>query len=509
MTVVSTIVSIVEQNAAKFPDRIALCDLSETFTFSQVLENSRQAAGVFQAAGIKKGDAIAIMGQNSFDFVFAYFGALMAGAVAVPVNHKLTAPEVSYILEDSCAALFLFDGSLADVAEKLEAPADRQIQKMALDTRASGTPFLWDMEQAPFSPASLGEDDPAQILYTSGTTGNPKGCLHTHKSVLAAGRAGREAVGLTGEDRVLIAMPIWHSSPLNNWFMGITLAGGTTVLIREYHPLLFLQAVQERRCTVYFGAPISYLMPLQVIPNFGTFDLSSMKAWIYGGGPIAPETVKKLTAAYKSHRFFQVYGMTESGPTGTVLRPEDHKDHAGSIGRQALPGAELKVMKDEKTQAGPGETGEIWLRAGSMMKGYLNRPDDTNAAFSGDWFRTGDVARIDEDGYLFIVDRLKDMIVTGGENVYSKEVEDKIMEHPAVAEAAVVGIPHPDWGESVKAVIVTAQDQEISAEDLTEFLSKRLAKYKLPRIIDIADSLPHTPSGKVMKFKLRKDPSHA
>lgn len=508
-----TVVNLVEENAARHPDQIALCDLTDTFTFSRVFEKSRQAAGIFQSAGIAKGDRVAIMGQNSFDFIFSYFGALMAGAVVVPVNHKLTAPEVAYILEDSSTALFLFDGSLAHVAGKIDLP----VTKMAMDSRASGTPFIWDQEKTAFSPVALEETDLAQILYTSGTTGNPKGCMHTHAGVLAAGRAGQKAVDLTGADRMLIAMPIWHSSPLNNWFMGICLAAGTTVLIREYHPLHFLQAVQERQCTVYFGAPISYLMPLQVIPNFGEFDLSSMKAWIYGGGPIAPETVKKLTAAYKSDRFYQVYGMTESGPTGTVLRPEDHKGHAGSIGCQALPGAQLKVMADDKTQAGPGETGEIWLKAGSMMQGYLNRPDATEAAFHDGWYRTGDVARIDTDGYLFIVDRIKDMIVTGGENVYSKEVEDKIMEHPGVTEAAVIGIPHPDWGESVKAVVVPAQNQErdqdgepgLTETALKAFLSERLAKYKIPRTIDIVESLPHTPSGKVMKFKLREERSHA
>ncbi|MCG8636795.1 MAG: AMP-binding protein [Desulfobacterales bacterium] len=489
----------VEKNAALYPDKIALCDMSTEFTFSQVLEKSRQAAAVFQDLGISKGDAVAIMGQNSFDFVFSYFGVLLAGGVVVPVNHKLTSPEVTYILEDSRARLFLFDGSLAAVAGEI----DPSIKKMSLDSPAEGFPFLGACAAAPFEPVELKEDDRAQILYTSGTTGNPKGCIHTHKSVVSAGITGARAVDLNETDRMLIAMPIWHSSPLNNWFMGITHAGGTAVIIREYHPLHFLEAIEKRRCTAYFGAPISYLMPLQMIPNFNEFDLSSMKAWIYGGGPIAPETVKKLTAAYRSDRFFQVYGMTESGPTGAVLRPEDHKEHAGAIGCQALPGAELKVMKDTETQAGPGDTGEIWLRAGSMMKAYLNRPEATKDAFFDGWYRTGDMARIDKDGYLFIVDRIKDMIVTGGENVYSKEVEDRIMEHPDVAEAAVIGVSHPDWGETVHAVIVTAQGKELTQENLTDFLGKRLARFKIPKKIRFVPELPHTPSGKVMKYKLR------
>ena len=497
------VIELIDANAERYPDKIALSGMDTEISFKQVKEKSEQAAACFQARGIKKGDAVALMSQNTFDFVFSFFGILKAGGVAVPVNHKLTAMEVDYILENSRSVLFLFDGSLHPVAEGLTAG----VSKMSMDTRAKGFDFLGDaMDKAPaFSVVDVQDADLAEILYTSGTTGNPKGCVHTHKSVISAGRTGAGVLGLENTDIMLIAMPIWHSSPLNNWFMGITSVAGKSVLLREYHPLHFLEAIQKKSCTAYFGAPISYLMPLQMLPNFGDFDLSSMKAWVYGGGPIAPETVKKLEKAYQSDRFFQVYGMTESGPTGTVLYPEDHAEHAGSIGNKALPGAELKVMKDDMTPAGPGETGEIWLKAASMMKGYLNNPEATEDAFYDGWYRTGDIARIDKDGFLFIVDRIKDMIVTGGENVYSKEVEDRIMEHPGVAEAAVIGAPNPDWGETVKAIIVPAKGQELTEDELKDFLSNRLAKFKIPRKFDFVSELPHTPSGKVMKYKLRKD----
>ena len=498
-----SVIELIDANAERYPDKIALSGMEMEISFKQVKEKSEQAAACFQARGITKGDAVALMSQNTFDFVFSFFGILKAGGVAVPVNHKLTAGEVDYILEDSGSVLFLFDGSLRPVAKSLTAG----ISRMAMDTRADGFDFLGDaMDKAPaFSVVDVRHDDLAEILYTSGTTGNPKGCVHTHESVVSAGRTGAGVLGLENTDIMLIAMPIWHSSPLNNWFMGITSVAGKSVLLREYHPLHFLEAIQKKSCTAYFGAPISYLMPLQMLPNFGEFDLSSMKAWVYGGGPIAPETVKKLEKAYQSDRFFQVYGMTESGPTGTVLYPEDHAEHAGSIGNKALPGAELKVMKDDMTPAGPGETGEIWLKAASMMKGYLNNREATEDAFYDGWYRTGDIARIDKDGYLFIVDRIKDMIVTGGENVYSKEVEDRIMEHPDVAEAAVIGVPNPDWGETVKAIIVPAKGQELTEDDLKDFLSNRLAKFKIPRKFDFVSELPHTPSGKVMKYKLRRD----
>lgn len=501
-----TVIELIDGNAARRPDAIALCNMETEFTFKQVQEKSEQAAACFQALGIGKGDAVALMSQNTVDFVFAFFGILKAGGIAVPVNHKLTAPEVDYILEDSGSTLFLFDGSLQPVAESL----CTGIRKMAMDTPADSIDFLGDfMNRAPgFSGVDVTCEDPAEILYTSGTTGKPKGCIHTHGSIVSAGRTGAETLGLNQDDTMLIAMPIWHSSPLNNWFMGITTAGGKSVLLREYHPLHFLEAIEKRSCTAYFGAPISYLLPLQMIPHFADFDLSSMKAWVYGGGPIAPETVKKLQRSYRSDRFFQVYGMTESGPTGTVLLPEDHENHAGSIGNQALPGARLKVMKENHEQAGPGETGEIWLKAGSMMQGYLNNPEATSRAFVDGWYRTGDMARIDNDGFLFIVDRIKDMIVTGGENVYSKEVEDRIMEHPGISEAAVIGIPHPDWGETVHAVIVTAKGQDLTEDELKQFLSERLAKYKIPRKFNFVTDVPHTPSGKVMKYKLKEEFSH-
>jgi len=500
------VIALIDRNAERYPEKVALCDLEREFTFAEVRAKSEQAAACFQSLGIGKGDPVALMSQNTFHFVFAFFGILKAGGVAVPVNHKLTAVEVDYILENSGAKLFLFDGSLAAVAEKLTTG----ILTMAMDTPVEGFDFLGEaLEQAPaFSPIDIQGEDRAEILYTSGTTGNPKGCVHSHKSVVFAGETGAKALGLDDSDTMLIAMPIWHSSPLNNWFMGITTVGGKCVLLREYHPLHFLQAIESKACTAYFGAPISYLMPLQMIPNFKAFNLSSMRAWVYGGGAIAPETVRKLKQAYGSDRFFQVYGMTEAGPTGTVLVPEDHEKHAGSIGNQALPGAQMKVMKDENTPAGPGESGEIWLQAGSMMEGYLNNSQATADAFHDGWYRTGDMARIDEDGFLFIVDRIKDMIITGGENVYSKEVEDRIMEHSGVAETAVVGVPHPDWGETVHAMVVTVKDQELTPDELKQFLSTRLAKYKIPREFHFVSELPHTPTGKVMKYKIREDFSH-
>ncbi len=494
---------MLDSNARKNPHKDCLRFQGKGYSYQVIKELAEKAAGLFQSQGLKKGDRAAIMSQNTPGFVITLYGILKAGGVVVPVNHKLMKPEVEYILEDSGSKIFLFDGSLAENASKVASPA----LKISLDSPAKGFPHfeLLLKSASSFVPVEMNADDLAELLYTSGTTGKPKGCMHTHRTVLMAGITGALAIKLDEDDRLLMAMPIWHSSPLNNWFGGIQYVGGTTVMIREYHPLYFLQAIQQEKCTVYFGAPISYIMPIQMIPNFDQFDLSSMRAWIYGGGPIAADAAGMIMKKYKSDQFYQVYGMTESGPTGTTLPPKDQVRKAGSIGKTGLPGCDVIVMKSSTDQAKSGEVGEIWLKAESMMKGYFQNPGATAEAFSGHWYKTGDMARVDEDGYLFMADRLKDMIITGGENVYSKEVEDAITGHPDVVEAAVIALPHPEWGETVGAIVVPAKGKILSEDALKAFLADKIAKYKIPRTFKFVESLPHTPSGKVMKYKLREE----
>jgi feruloyl-CoA synthase len=473
----------------------------QSWSYLETRQQAERVAALLQMKGIGKGDKVAIMSQNTPSFVFAFFGALKAGGSVVPINHKLAGPEADYILSHSESKIFFFDGSLAEVARKLPA----SIPKMCMDSPAQGFEQLESTvpPASSYQPVTISDSDIAEILYTSGTTGKPKGCLHTHRGVVMAGITGAMAMKLDEQDRLLMAMPIWHSSPLNNWFMGIQYVGGVTVLIREYHPLHFLQAVQTEQCTVYFGAPISYILPIQMIPQFKEFNLSSMRCWIYGGGPMSPETARMVMESYQSENFYQVYGMTEAGPTGTVLFPRDQVTKAGSIGNRALPGADLQVIKTDGKKAGPGDIGEVWLQADSMTQGYYKNPEATKAAFEGGWYKTGDLVRIDSDGYLYIVDRLKDMIVTGGENVYSKEVEDAIAGLPGVMETAVIGKPHPDWGETVVCFIVPKKGETVDQETLRHSLSEKLARYKIPKEFNIVEELPHTASGKVMKYTLR------
>ena len=490
-------------HAKAFPDKPLLRYEGQSISYADMQLRSRRAAGLLQARGVGAGDRVALICFNTPGFVDALLGAWRLGATVVPVNHKLQAPEVQYILDHCKAKAVVFDAALAPVMSRVDTAAARLSTAGEVDGVES-----FDVQLAA-SPAIEGitpaDESVAEILYTSGTTGKPKGCLHSHRSVTLAAMNAALVASISRSDRLLMAMPIWHSSPLNNWFGGTLYVGGSIVLLREYHPLHFLQTVQDERISVYFGAPVSYLAPLQMLPNFADFDLSSVKTWVYGGGPIGAEMARKLAVAYKTERFYQVYGMTESGPLGTTLYPEEQVAKAGSIGRGPTPGIAVRVMRDETHEAQPGEIGEIWLKGDTLTLGYLDDPEATRNAFTPDgWYRSGDLARLDEDGYLFIVDRSKDMIVTGGENVYSKEVEDVLHAHPAVAECAVVGQPHPEWGETVVAHVLLKPGSSASDEQLSEFLADKLARYKIPRVYRFAtQSLPRTPTGKLQKFLLR------
>lgn len=497
-----TINEVLESMAMQRPRHPAVIDGEQHIDYAQLHERVARMAAWLRAHGIGKGDKVALQGRNTAAWVVAYYAVLDLGAVAVPVNHKLAAPETGYILQHSESRLWLVDADLYR-------PIEGAPPAFALHGDSSGALPGIDLSDniAPAqmqSQAPVHADDLAELMYTSGTTGRPKGCMHSHANILLAGTGSSLVYGLGPDDRVLIAMPIWHSFPLNNLLVGSLFVGATVILLPEFHPAHFLKAVQQHRCTLFFGAPIAYLLAIKAVPDFADYDLSSMRVWLYGGGPIDATTARLLSERYRVGQFYQVFGMTETGPTGTALLPHEQVSKAGSIGRHAVSGCTVRVMADEQREAGPGEIGEIWMRCQSMMQGYYRDPAATAAAFHQGWYRSGDLARVDEDGYLFIVDRLKDMIVTGGENVYSKEVEDVLAGHPSLAEVAVIGVPHPEWGESVTAIVVPQAGATVTLEEMQAYCEARLAKYKIPRRIKVVQALPRTPTGKVMKYQLRQ-----
>lgn len=345
----------------------------------------------------------------------------------------------------------------------------------------------------------------AEILYTSGTSGTPKGCVHSHRTAALTAAYSAATMSMRGDERFLICMPIWHAAPLNNMTLGTLFAGGTVVLQREYEPRGMLEVIQRERITALFGAPIALIAPTQAVPDYADYDVSSVRAWLYGAGPLDADTVRRLMKAYGTENFQQVYGMSETGPAGASLLPAEHVGKAGAIGRGGMPGVDLRVVRPDGSDAEAGESGEIWLRTDTRMLGYLDDEAATAEVFAGDWYRSGDLGRIDEDGYVTLVDRMKDVIITGGENVASQEVEGALRGHPDVLDVAVVGRPHPQWGETVVAFVVPREGAGLEQAGMRDWLEARIARYKVPRELILRDALPRTPSGKITKHVLRAE----
>ncbi|SEL90680.1 class I adenylate-forming enzyme family protein [Rhodococcus maanshanensis] len=502
--------TMLESTCRKFPDKEAVVYGAERLSYRELVAASKRAAEVLRGRGVRRGDRVAVMTYNTPGFVIAAFGAWRAGAVLVPVNHKLAPPEVEYTLTHCGAKVGVVSAGLRANAEAGAPQVDWLLTELGDDAEGNADrdfDALVDVADE-WAGVEVEETEIAQVLYTSGTTSAPKGCLHTHRSITTVAPYIATTLGLDRDERVLIAMPIWHAAPLNVWFVPTMFLGGTVVLMREYAPLPFLEIIGAEKITAFFGAPIAYLAPLQVVRAAGidmsTYDFSTMRRWTYGGAPIGAEVARQLQDAYRSEDFYQVYGMSEMGPTGTALYPHEQIAKAGSIGRGGMPGVDLRVVRPDGLDAGPGETGEIWLASDTRMVGYLDNDEATAEVFEGRWYRSGDVARVDEDGYLYIVDRTKDVIITGGENVYSQEVEEAIRPRADIVDVAVIGRPHPQWGETVVAVVATVGGATLELDELREYLADKLARYKIPRELVVVDELPRNPSGKLTKHVIRE-----
>lgn len=501
--------ALLDSTVLRDPSHEALVYGTDRYSYGELRELALRAATVLQNNGVRPGDTIGIMTFNVPGFIFAAFGAWYMGATVVPVNHKMQAPEVKYTIEHSGTMLGIVSAELAQIA-RTGAPHITWLET------ESDAPDSFDAQLAAAAPAQPGdftEDAVAQILYTSGTTSAPKGCVHTHRNIAQVAMLITMNMGYLPDERYLLCMPIWHSAPLNIILLPMVFIGGTVVLQREYHPIDSLAMIEKERITTFFGPTIAYAAPILAAkkgaPQLSSYDFSTVRRWNYGGAPIDRETAQLLIDAYRTDQFYNLFGMSEMGPTGCMLRPEDQLRKAGSVGREAMWGNAMRVVKADGTDAGPGETGEIWFSGDTRMREYLNNPEATAAAFEGDWYRSGDIARLDEDGYLFIVDRSKDVIIVGGENVYSLEVEEAVIAHPRVVDVAVVGRKDPDWGEQVVAVVTTDDGQPLDVEELRDFLSDKLARYKIPRELIVTEELPRNPSGKLLKHRLRSQIAEA
>jgi len=491
---------ILEHNARKFPTKEAIIGMGQRLTY-EVLD--RQVEGLahgLMTKGITAGDKVVLFMPNVTEFVVVYFAVHRLGGVIVPINAKSTIPEIEYILEHSDAKALVVHELLFEVVKPLQSNLLLLKTGGSVGKWHSFERFVETKSHVKLQSASS-DDEPCTILYTSGTTGRPKGVLFSHRNVLTVAQMICIEMEMKPESRLLLMMPLSHSAPLHLFLLAGMIVGATHVLTPTFTPELLLKTVETERTTHFFGAPVAYLLTGKD-SGIAKTDLSSMKWWVYGGAPLSKGEVEFIQSAFRTDNLVCVYGLTEAGPSGTLLLGHEHADKAGSIGKRAALFTELRIVDGNGEDVATGKVGEIYLRGDGTMLGYYKNEEATLATFDGDWLKTGDLARFDEDGYIFIVDRKKDLIITGGVNVYPKEIEDVLVSHPSVNEVAVVGVPHPEWGETVKAYF--SGHGEIAISDLKAFTQEKLSAYKVPKLFEQVDALPRNASGKILKQPLRE-----
>jgi acyl-CoA synthetase (AMP-forming)/AMP-acid ligase II len=491
--------NLLARNARKYPMSEAVVSMGKRTSFQELdlLVNTFSHALLNQ--GLQKGDRIVLFMPNVLEFIISYFAVQRIGAIVVPINAKFSLREVEFVM-NHCEArciiahdlLFSNTASLTNDAVKIKTGSATKnwLSMEELMQNADNTVL----------PCYLSEDDLSTILYTSGTTGDPKGVLFSYRNILTVANMIAIEMEMKPESRVLLMMPLSHSAPLHLFLMAAFVVGCTSVLTPTFTPDLLIDSVINERTTHFFGAPVAYLVTAQS-PRLIDADFSSMKWWVYGGAPLSKNEILMIAEKFKTDRLVSVYGLTEAGPSGSLLLPKEHPHKAGSIGCRAPLGTELRIVNEEGSDVPTGEIGEIILYGDGNMQGYYKNEEATAAAFINGWLRTGDLARMDEEGYLWIVDRKKDVIISGGITIYPKEIEELLLQFNGIAEAAVIGIPHPEWGETVKAVF--SGQHNIDIEKLKMFLSENLASYKIPRIFEQVETLPRNASGKILKQQLK------
>jgi fatty-acyl-CoA synthase len=452
--------------------------------------------------GLVPGDRVAAYGRNSDAFIVLFLACARAGLVHVPVNYALTGGELGYILEQSGARAVFAAASLEPnlrgvmppgvaFTGRFEGGDGFDVLATALDP---GMPTEIDVE--------TDENTLAQIVYTSGTTAAPKGAMMTHGAMLSEYYSCIHAMDYSAEDRALAALPLYHTAQMHAFTVPQTLVGAFTLLIEAPAPDIVLELIERHRITSFFAPPTVWISLLRH-PDCATRDLSSLKHIYYGASIMPVPVLHELRARLPQGGTYNCYGQTEIAPLATILRPEEHEARPASAGRAVL-NVQTRVVDPAMNDVPPGTHGEIVHRSPHLMTGYWNKPEETAAAFEGGWFHSGDVGYLDEEGYLFIVDRIRDVINTGGVLVASREVEEALFTHPAVSEVAVIGAPDPKWIEAVTAFVVLRDGHETTEEALVAHARTLLAPFKLPKRVVFVDTLPRNTAGKLLKRELRR-----
>lgn len=491
------------RRAALNPERIALIFEEEKISYGQLAERVRRQATMLKNAGVCAGDRIAYLGFNHPAFFETLFAANTLGAIFVPLNFRLTAEELTFIINDAGVHTLICDDALQSTVEQARASLCCQ-NYISSESEADNWQNL-NTARASSAPmtdvASADEHDICLIMYTSGTTGLPKGAMLTHGNILWNNINAMMAFGGSRDDVILTAAPIFHIGALNVMCLNSFQLGSTVALLRSFDPGKVLADMQRYGATHMFGAPAMFLFMSQQ-PEFATTDLSTIKALLCGGAPV-PVPLMELYGE-RGIVFCQAYGLTETAPFACGLSEEWATIKLGSAGQAPLF-TEVRIVGDDNKPLPAGEQGEICIRGPNVMKGYWNRPEATAEAIDEmGWFHSGDIGYMDEDDFVFISDRLKDMVISGGENVYPAEVESILYKHDVIAEVAVIGLPDEKWGEAVTAVVALNEGAELTLEGLREFASEHLARYKIPLRLHFVDALPRNPAGKVLKYVLKE-----
>ena len=484
---------VLAHHASRTPDKPITVFEGETTTYAEMAARAASLAGGLAERGVGRGDVVALLSYNCTEFLESVFAANCLGAIAMPINWRLAAPEVRYILEHSGAKVFIHDQSLdaiaADAANEMVGGFHRLC--MPLDS----------VRGAPVEPAEVDGDDIHRLMYTSGTTGRPKGVMITHANLAWKNLAHIVEFGFNDRDLGLACGPLYHVGALDLTTTTLIGAGATTIVHRVFDAAAVVDELERSRVTTVWLAP-AMVNAIIALPDVEQRDLSSVRVIINGGEKMPIPLIERIQRTFPFAWFADAYGLTETVSGDTFLDRESIVTKLGSVGRPCLY-LELDIWDDSRQSVAPGGRGEIVLRGPKVFKGYWRDPDATAAAFADGWFHTGDIGMRDEDGYLFIVDRLKDMIVSGGENIAGSEVERVLYEHDAVLEAAVVGRADERWGEVPVAYVVLRPDATVTADALIEHCRGQLARFKVPKDITFLDALPRNPSGKVLKRDLR------
>lgn len=500
------LLSVLDHTVFRFPDKEAIVCNNQRLTYEQFRKQVNDAAFVLSTEyGISRGDRVALLLGNNIEFCISIFAVSQLGAITVPLNNRLKSSELEFMLNHS--------GSRALIVEKQYWQNITQIKKKLLtvkdvffvgDEAPDGASDFKALLAAPAGKTisvDAGEEDIAFIMFTSGTTGTPKGAMGTHMGMIHSAINYVQVFQTTPEDRTLLVVPLFHVTGLIGQLIHMIYVGGTVVLMREYKTELMIEFMSRENITFTFVVPTIYVLML-MNPNLDKCNLNSYRIAAYGGAPMSLDTIRKLSERFPKLKLHNAYGATETSSPATLLPSKDALNKASSVGLP-VPVGDLKVVDENGNTLPPNEVGELWVKGPMVVPGYWENPEANAREFTDGFWHSGDLARIEKEGYVYIMDRKKDMINRGGEKIFCLEVEDVLYSHPKVLEAAVVGVPDEIFGEQVKAVVIPKPGQSLSEDEIRQWLAERLADYKVPKYVEFSDQLPRNPGGKVLKALLK------